>query len=403
VRGIREKLTIVFHARLEPGAIHLHSDRGAESEFMTRVLITGGAGFIGSHVCDVLLSANYRVRVLDNLAPQVHGPQRRRPDYLSPDIELIVGNVCDPIAVDRALRGVDKVLHLASAVGVGQSMYDIASYVQTNELGTAVLLEALSRRPVDRLVVASSMSIYGEGLCRTAGGRLVAPAERTVERLRAGNWELADEDGSILSPVPTPESKQPALSSIYALNKYCQERLCLITGKAYAMPTAALRFFNVYGPRQALSNPYTGVLAIFAARLINGRRPLVFEDGLQRRDFVHVQDVARACRLALESDLSGETFNVGSGQSRNILSVACDLADVMGRPELAPELTGKYRAGDIRHCFADISKSERLLEFVPRVEFGNGLAELAVYLEGQIAEDQVEQATAELTRRGLVA
>ena len=370
---------------------------------MTRVLITGGAGFIGSHACDALLSANYQVRLLDNLTPQVHGPQRRRPAYLSSDAELAVGNICDPVAVERALRGVDRVLHLASAVGVGQSMYDIASYVQTNELGTAILLEALSKQPVERLVVASSMSIYGEGLYRNARGEPIAPAERPMEQLRAARWELEADDGSVLSPVATPETKHPVLSSVYALNKYCQERLCLITGKAYGIPTAALRFFNVYGPRQALSNPYTGVLAIFAARLLNGRPPLVFEDGLQRRDFVHVCDVAQACRLALEADLDGETFNIGSGDSRSILSVAENLAQVMGRTGLAPQVTEKYRAGDIRHCFADISKSERMLGFVPRVEFGDGLRELAEYLEGQIAEDQVEKATAELTRRGLVA
>lgn len=370
---------------------------------MTCVLITGGAGFIGSHVCDVLLATNYDVRVLDNLAPQVHGSQRRRPSYLSSDVELVIGNICDPIAIERALRGVDRVLHLASAVGVGQSMYDIAAYVQANELGTAILLEALSKQPVARLVVASSMSIYGEGLCRTETGDLVAPRERSAEQLRDGEWDLRHEDGSALSPVPTPETKQAMLSSVYALNKFCQERLCLMTGKAYGIPTAALRFFNVYGPRQALSNPYTGVLAIFAARLLNGRAPMVFEDGRQRRDFVHVHDVAEACRLALESDWSGETFNIGSGQSRSILSVANDLADVMGRSDLAPQLTGKYRAGDIRHCFADIGKSERLLGFVPRVAFSHGLEELAGYLEGQIADDQVEKATAELARRGLVA
>jgi dTDP-L-rhamnose 4-epimerase len=207
----------------------------------------------------------------------------------------------------------------------------------------------------------------------------------------------------MLTPMPTPETKQPTLSSVYALNKYAQERLCLMIGKAYGIPTAALRFFNVYGPRQALSNPYTGVLAIFAARLLNGRSPMVFEDGQQRRDFVHVHDVAAACRLALEMHHGGEVFNVGSGQSRSILSVAHDLAQVMGRRELKPHITGKFRAGDIRHCFADIDKSRRLLNFSPQVEFTKGLQELAEYLSGQIADDQVEKATEELARRGLVA
>jgi dTDP-L-rhamnose 4-epimerase len=370
---------------------------------MTRVLITGGAGFIGSHTADALISAGYEVRLLDSLSPQVHGAHRQRPSYLHADAELLTGDVTDAIAVERALRGIDKVLHLASSVGVGQSMYDIESYVRTNELGTAVLLQALANRPVERLVVASSMSVYGEGACRAGDGQIVAPEERTLDQLKRGEWELADADGHMLEPIPTPETKQPALSSIYALNKYAQERMCLITGKAYGIPTLALRFFNVFGPRQALSNPYTGVLAIFAARLLNDRPPLVFEDGRQRRDFVHVHDVARACVLALESDQSDDVFNIGSGQSRSIVSVAEDLASVMGRSQMTPSITAKYRAGDIRHCFADIRKSEQLLGFKPQVRFEDGLDELARYLADQIADDQAEKATEELLRRGLVA
>ena len=370
---------------------------------MARVLITGGAGFIGSHAANALLAAGYEVRLLDNLSPQVHGAHRDRPVYLNEDAELIVGDVTDALAVDRALRGADMVLHLASSVGVGQSMYDIASYVSTNELGTAILLEALSKRPPERLVVASSMSIYGEGLSRSIDGSTIAPAERPVVQLKKAEWELKDNQGRSLEPLPTPETKQPSLSSIYALNKYAQERMCLITGNAYGIPTVALRFFNVFGPHQALSNPYTGVLAIFAARLLNNRSPLVFEDGLQRRDFVHVQDVARACVLALESDHSGDVFNIGSGQSRTIQSVACDLARVMGRPNISPEITGKYRAGDIRHCFANMEKSRALLGFEPCVAFEDGLDELAQYLADQIAEDRAENATEELLRRGLVA
>jgi dTDP-L-rhamnose 4-epimerase len=370
---------------------------------MARVLVTGGAGFIGSHAADALLAAGYNVRVLDNLTPQVHGPSRRAPDYLDRHAELMIGDITDPTAVDRALRDVDMVLHLASTVGVGQSMYDIASYVRNNEVGTATLLEALAKRPVARLVVASSMSIYGEGLCEDRAHVPFCPEERSAQQLRAGRWELEDADGERLTPLPTPETKQPSLSSVYALNKYAQERLCLMVGKAYGISTSALRFFNVYGPRQALSNPYTGVLAIFAARLLNGRSPMVFEDGRQRRDFVHVRDVAVACRLALVSPYEGEVFNIGSGQSRSIAAVASDLAEVMGRPDLKPHITGKYRAGDIRHCFADIEKSRRLLEFSPSMEFMQGLQELAEYLSGQVADDHVDRATEELVSRGLVA
>ncbi|HET6569208.1 MAG TPA: NAD-dependent epimerase/dehydratase family protein, partial [Rhodothermales bacterium] len=229
---------------------------------MKRILITGGAGFIGSHLADELLASGYEVRALDNLAPQVHGEGGNRPDYLSPDVELLVGDVRDPDAVRRALEGVSAVYHLAAAVGVGQSMYEIAHYTSINNLGTAVLLEALIEQPVERLVVASSMSIYGEGLCRARDGRLRPGRERPLEQLKAGQWELRDEDGGVLDPMPTPERKQPDLASIYALSKYDQERMCLTIGRAYGIPTVALRFFNVFGTRQALSNPYTGVLAI---------------------------------------------------------------------------------------------------------------------------------------------
>jgi dTDP-L-rhamnose 4-epimerase len=369
-----------------------------------RVLVTGGAGFIGSHVADLLLRTGYDVRILDCLSAQVHGETGHPPGYLNRDAELIIGDVRDAPTVGRALAGIDAVVHLAAAVGVGQSMYDMVSYIQVNECGTAVLLEALAKQPVQRLVVASSMSIYGEGAAHDLNGLPVAPPERSLSQLRRGAWDLEDQTGERLVPVPTPESKPPSLSSVYALNKYAQERLCLISGRAYNIPTVALRFFNVFGTRQALSNPYTGVLAIFAARLMNNRPPLIFEDGLQQRDFVHVSDVARACVLALESDRGiGQAFNVGSGQSRTILSIAEDLARVMNRPEVRPHILGKYRAGDIRHCFADISHSRAELGFEPRMNFQEGLGELADWLSGQVAEDRVEHAATELERRGLVA
>jgi dTDP-L-rhamnose 4-epimerase len=279
----------------------------------------------------------------------------------------------------------------------------VVHYTATNDLGTAVLLEALSRRPVERLICASSMSVYGEGLASGSDGEITAPEERPLEQLRRGVWELMD-GNEALTPLPTPESKRPSLSSIYALSKYNQERQCLIIGKAYGIPTIALRFFNVYGPRQALSNPYTGVLAIFASRLLNKRPPLVFEDGRQRRDFVHVYDVARACKLALEAPNGiGEIYNIGSGQDRTVRSIARDLARVVGEPQIMPHITGKYRAGDIRHCFADITKAHTELGFNPQVEFEAGLTQLAEWLAGQIAHDTVETATQELEARGLVA
>ena len=368
-----------------------------------RALITGGAGFIGSHLNDLLLSAGWSIRILDCLSEQVH-PEKSRPRHLAPDAELVIGDLRDAELVRRALVDVDAVVHLAAEVGVGQSMYEIVRYTEANDLGTAVLLEALAKQPVERLVCASSMSVYGEGLARTADGRPVAPEERPIAQLRGGRWELQDERGEPLVPLPTPEHKPPSLSSVYALNKYAQERLCLMVGKAYNIPTVALRFFNVYGPRQALSNPYTGVLAIFASRLLNRRPPLIFEDGRQRRDFVHVRDVARACALALETTRGvGGVFNIGSGHSRTIISIADDFAAVLGRSGLAPQVTGKYRIGDIRHCFADIGKSRAELGFTPMIDFREGLEELAEWVAGQVARDSVDAATAELESRGLVA
>jgi dTDP-L-rhamnose 4-epimerase len=368
-------------------------------------LITGGAGFIGSHLADELLGQGYEVRALDNLSEQVHGPDVVRPAYLSPEVELILGDVRDQDAVQKALRGVDAVFHLAAMVGVGQSMYQLADYTSVNNLGTAVLLEALVARrlaPAPRLVVASSMSLYGEGLYRDVHGRLVPGHEREREQLLARDWELKDDLGEILTPVPTGESKPPTLSSLYALSKYDQERMCLLIGRAYDIPTTALRFFNVYGPRQALSNPYTGVLAIFAARYLNDNPPMIFEDGQQKRDFVHVTDIARACRLALEMpDAPGQVLNVGSGRAYTIRGIAESMASVLGRERIAPEITGHYRVGDIRHCFADITLARKVLGYEPQVTLEAGLADLARWLEGQVAYDRVAEAREELAARGL--
>jgi len=369
---------------------------------MQNVLITGGAGFIGSHVADELLAHGFKVRVLDTLAAQVHGDSGRRPDYLDPQVEVMVGDVTDRDVLYRALQGVDAVYHFAAAVGVGQSMYEVAHYTRVNNLGTAVLLEALIAKPVERLVIASSMSLYGEGLYRNAGGEVRVAGERSLDRLKRGDWELHDEDGSVLQPVPTPEGKPPALASVYALSKFDQERMCLMIGRAYQIPVVALRFFNAYGPRQALSNPYTGVLAIFAARLLNDNPPKIFEDGLQQRDFVSVYDVARACRLALQTpEAAGEVFNVGSGQACTVCDVAARLARVLGKEQIEPEIVGKYRVGDIRHCFADIGKARRVLGYEPQMTLDEGMAELAAWLESQAAVDRVAQASAELTARGL--
>jgi dTDP-L-rhamnose 4-epimerase len=367
-----------------------------------QILITGGAGFIGSHLADLLLEAGHRVRVLDNLSPQVHGSDGGRPAYLDPAVELLVADIRDRQAVREALRGVDAVFHLAARVGVGQSMYEVAEYTEVNDLGTAVLLEALLEQPISRLIVASSMSIYGEGLYRDTSGAVREGVDRSRSRLEASDWEVRDERGEVLMPIATPETKTPSLASVYALSKYQQERLSLLIGGAYGIPTVALRFFNVYGDRQALSNPYTGVLAIFASRLLNDRGPLIFEDGGQRRDFVSVHDVARACLLALEvPDAAGRVFNIGSGSSHTIREVAERAAQVLGKEYLRPEVPGMHRVGDIRHCFADITLARQVLGYEPRVTLEAGLLELAGWLEGQVALDRIGEASAELAARGL--
>jgi dTDP-L-rhamnose 4-epimerase len=367
------------------------------------VLILGGAGFIGAHVANELLAAGYTVRALDSLVPQVHGSDRRRPAYLASDVELMVGDIRDADAVSRALRRVDAAINLVALVGVGQSMYQIEEYTSVNNLGTATLLQALVRKPVERLLVASSMSIYGEGLYKDASGRSATPRDRTVEQLRQGDWEVYGENGEKLLPAPTPEDKTPALASVYALSKYDQERLTLIVGRAYNIPSVALRFFNTYGPYQALSNPYTGVLSNFASRVLNGKAPLIFEDGRQMRDFVSVYDVASACRIALESPRApGEVFNISSGTPMSVGEVASRTVTALGSRGIEPDITGKYRVGDIRHCFADISKAQKVLGWQPRISLERGLEDLAGWLEGQSAVDHGMEARAELAARGLM-
>lgn len=369
---------------------------------MQQILITGGAGFIGSHLADELLDKGYRVRVLDSLSSQVHGPSQSRPDYLSPDVELIVDDIRNEQAVRKALRGVDAVVHFVAIVGVGQSMYELARYTSVNNYGTAVLLEALIEQPVAKLLVASSMSIYGEGLYQAPDGTTYSSVERTLDQLRRNEWELRSPSGDVLKPVPTPEWKTPSLESLYALSKYDQERMCLMIGRAYGIPTVAMRFFNAFGPNQALSNPYTGVLAIFASRLLNNKAPLIFEDGQQLRDFVSVHDVARACRLALESPgAAGHVFNVGSGRQYTVSEVARQIARVLGK-RIEPEIAGKYRVGDIRHCFPDISLAREILGFQPEVSLEDGLVDLAAWLDGQIAHDRFAEMRDELASRGLV-
>lgn len=366
-----------------------------------KILITGGAGFIGAHVGAELLNHGYRVRALDTLDPQVH-ELRRPPAYLHPDIELVVGDLTDREVVRGSLRGVEAVIHLAARVGVGQSMYEAASYTWVNSYGTAVLLETLMDKPVEKVVIASSMSVYGEGLYADASETYRENVKRKNGSLSQGHWEPTDDWGKSLRPLPTPEWKRPDLASVYALGKYDQERLVLMFGESYSVPVVALRLFNVYGPHQALSNPYTGVLAIFSNRLAGGLSPLVFEDGKQQRDFVHVTDVARAFRLALETErAAGKVINIGSGSSVTIGALAAMVARAMGR-EIVPTITGRYRAGDIRHCYADITAAKETLGFEPQVPLEAGLHELASWAEKNARTDSGDKAMAELASRGLL-
>ena len=366
-----------------------------------RTLVTGGAGFIGSHLVRSLVSDGDDVVVLDSLVPQVHGDG---PPTLPDSVEFFHGDVGDPGLVDRALEGVDRVVHLAAAVGVGQSMYEIAAYVRENTMATATFLERLvARSPLpSRLVVASSMSIYGEGEYECPEHGATAPPPRAEEQLLAREWEYTcPECGLPLASRPTRETKALIPTSIYAITKRDHEELCLVTGAAYGVPSVALRFFNVYGPGQALSNPYTGVAAIFASRLLNGRPPIIFEDGRQSRDFIHVNDIVEGIRLALESDRAvGAAVNVGTGRATTVDDIARLLAEGL-KVDVDPERTDQYRAGDIRHCYADTRRAEQLLGFRARVPLEEGMSELVGWLAGQQAVDRVEDATRELTARGL--
>ncbi len=369
-----------------------------------RVLITGGAGFVGSHLADALLARGHEVRIFDNLTPQVH--TNGLPSYLPGEVNFIHGDLRDHDAVRDAIRDIDVIFHFGAAVGVGQSMYEISQYMGSNTQGTANLLQAIldDNLKIEKLIVASSMSIYGEGkyLCVNCGD--VAPRERTQQQLKDKRWEPeCPKCHRDLAPIPTDESKPLQCSSYYALSKKNQEEMVLLFGRTYDIPAVALRFFNIYGTRQALSNPYTGVAAIFASRLLNDRPPMVFEDGQQMRDFVSVHDIVQANVLAMERDeANGMALNVGSGEPISIKEVGSILAQALEK-DIEPEITDKFRAGDIRHCFADISAAKRVLGYEPKLSFAEGMRELVAWLREQRAEDRAAEAVQKLTVYGLTA
>lgn len=373
-----------------------------------RVLITGGAGFVGSHLADALAAAGHDVTLFDNLEPQVHGAGTQRPAYLDPRHRLIVGDVRDAEALEPAVREADVVFHLAAMVGVGQSMYQVRRYTDVNAMGMATLLEILAgqrapRRP-RKLIVASSMSLYGEGAYACPNHGQVAPRLRAPEQLARGDWEVhCPACDAVLGSLPTPEDKPLYPTSIYAINKRDHEEMALAFGHAYDLPAVALRFFNIYGSRQALTNPYTGVAAIFSGRMLGGQKPAIYEDGLQRRDFVHVSDIVQACRLAMDqSAADGQVFNVGTGEPVSVLDVAQALARHL-RWTGGVDILHKFRAGDIRHCYADISRIRDQLGYRPRYRFEDGIRELVDWVaQQQAGQETGAEASQHLTAYGLV-
>lgn len=371
-----------------------------------RALVTGGAGFIGSHIVDGLLARGYEVLVYDALVEQVHGEAGVRPDYLA-DVELVRADIRDADALSAALQRSDVVFHEAAAVGVGQSMYDIHSYVSVNSLGTALLCDLLAKggHSVRKVLVASSMSNYGEGAYDCPEHGRQSPKPRPAAQLERREWELlCDTCGKQMTSAACDEDKPMRPTSVYATTKRDQEELVLNVCGAYDIPAVALRYFNIYGPRQALSNPYTGVAAIFSSRILNGQPPLVFEDGLQSRDFTHVRDVAAANILALATDKAdGQVLNIGTGRSTSMLELCRLLRVHLERgPEVDPQVLGTFREGDIRHCYSDITRARTLLGYEPSIALEDGIADLVAWAGEQKADDRAEQAMSELQARGLV-
>ena len=369
-----------------------------------KILVTGGAGFIGSHLVDKLIELGHEVMVFDNLEPQVHGDGQKIPQYLNKECEFIKGDIRNRDELKKALKDREIVFHQAAAVGVGQSMYEINKYTEVNILGTSNLLDILANENhrVEKLIIASSMSVYGEGKYSCVNCGIIYPKLRSLSQLKKGEWEMrCPFCNQEVQSLPTDEEKPLYPTSVYSISKRDQEEMCLTIGRAYRIPTVALRYFNVYGPRQALSNPYTGVAAIFSSRILNNHPPCIFEDGLQSRDFSHVSDIIRANLLAMENKKADyEVFNVGTGRPSTVLNIAEALIKSLSS-SVDINIVKKYREGDIRHCYADISKIRDQLGFQPKVKFEKGISEFVGWVRGEEAKDQFEKSSRELEEKGL--
>lgn len=358
-----------------------------------RILVSGGAGFIGSFLTEALIKEGHDVRMLDNLEEQVH--HGKKPAYLPKAAEFMEGDIRDRATWQKALKNIDAVIHCASAVGVGQSQYEIGKYTDVNAVGTANLLDVLAneKHAVKQILVPTSMTAYGEGVYACAKHGDVRPGIRPVAQLEQKRWEpVCPQCGTELKARPTPENALKFPASVYAITKNVQEELIFSFGRTYGIKTAALRLFNVYGPRQSLSNPYTGVTAIFLSRLKNGEQPVVYEDGLQTRDFISVHDVVRAFAMALKTEkVDGHVFNIGSGTPTTIVDIATTLAKLTGI-DIEPKVTGEFRKNDIRHCFADNRLAAEILGWKPTVSFEQGMKELVDWGKNEKAEDNFKQA-----------
>jgi dTDP-L-rhamnose 4-epimerase len=343
---------------------------------VSAILVTGGAGFIGSHLVDALVAEGHEVTVVDNLHPAAH---RTKPDYLNADARYVWGDLRDLELVERTARGVDAVSHQAGMVGLGTNFADVAEFVDHNDAGTAALLLALHRTKFrGRLVLGSSMVVYGEGRYRCPRHGMVRPGPRSSEDLRLGAFEpRCTSCGRDLVPQPIPESTPADPRTVYAATKLHQEHLCAVYSREEGASGVMLRYHNVYGPRMPRDTPYAGIAAIFRSALEGGQPPRVFEDGRQLRDFVHVKDVARAGVLALQPETSPGVYNVASGEPHTVLQMARALAEAFGPAAPDPEVTGAYRLGDVRHVFVSVDRAREVLGFRADVRFGPGMADLA--------------------------